>query len=107
MLKIISYGPGWNKNKPQYRLGDPKDLPKVNYEIYNPKIDILFQIYTVIQLLIATAVMSHFLEIQSTYSDIDPTQKYQNSTCWPVILWLFWTSVRVIKLEQIRIDYFR
>ena len=41
----------------------------------------------------ATAVMSHFLEIQSKYSSVPDHLKYDSLTCLPIIIWLFWTSV--------------
>ena len=59
------YGPGWNTKKAHLRLGDPADIPEPPKELFNPKVGYFDQFYAVCQLLTATAVMSHFLEIQS------------------------------------------
>ena len=50
-FRIFLYGPGYNRSKPSFRLGDPRDLPNVSYEIYNPKITPIYKLYIVVQLL--------------------------------------------------------
>ena len=40
-------GPGYNPKEPQYRLGNPADLPEIDpeYEIYDPQISTTAKIY--------------------------------------------------------------
>jgi len=94
-LKKIFYGPGYNFKKPEFRLGDPADLPKPSFKLFDPPTMILSGSYMLVQLLSATAVMSHFLEIQSKYSNVPDHSKYDSLTCLPIIIWLFWTSVNI------------
>ena len=51
LLKIIFYGPGYNFKKPEFRLGDPKDLPKASYNLFDPPTMILSSSYMIVQLL--------------------------------------------------------
>ena len=65
-FRAVFYGPGFNHKKPQFRLGDPKDLPKAkNGEIYDPEISVPVQFYAVSQALLASFVMEHFIKLQS------------------------------------------
>ena len=65
-FRAVFYGPGFNPKKPQFRLGDPKDLPKAkNAEIYDPQISVSVQFYAVSQALLASFVMEHFIKLQS------------------------------------------
>ena len=94
-FRNICYGPGWNKSKPELRLGDPKDIPLPPKNLYNPSLSIFSQIYIISQLLMTTAVMAHFIEIQSVYSNIPEGEKYSIETCLPIIVWIYWTSINI------------
>jgi len=89
------FGPGWNTKKSHLRLGDPADIPEPPKELFDPKVGYFDQFYAVCQLLTATAVMSHFLQIQSVYSSVPEDQKYPVSLCLPVIGWIYWTSINI------------
>jgi len=94
-FRNVWYGPGWNKSKAHLRLGDPRDIPLPPKNLFNPALSLFDQVYVVTQLLTATAVMSHFLEIQSVYSNVPEEAKYTVATCFPVILWIYWTSINI------------
>ena len=46
-LKVLLMGPGYNPEQPQYRLGNPDHLPKIDptYEIFNPEASWMMKAY--------------------------------------------------------------
>ena len=68
-IKVLCYGPGYNPEKSQFRLGDPNDLPPVNPadvdKVYDPPMKVFNQIYAPIQILLSSQIMNHFLDQQS------------------------------------------
>ena len=66
-MKVLFFGPGYNAKKPQFRLGDRNDLPKVTErnKLYDPAVTLFIQFYCFVQLLLASQVMEHFLKRQS------------------------------------------
>jgi len=49
-LKVLLMGPGYNPKQPQFRLGNPDHLPKINpkYEIFNPEASWWMKVYAFI-----------------------------------------------------------
>ena len=70
MLKAIFYGPGWFPSKPNYRLGDPKDLPKVEEKVvrYGTPMAKWLSVYCIL----------HYLAIQALF--VKATETVKNKT---------------------------
>ena len=67
-FRNICYGPGWNKSKPELRLGDPKDIPSPPKNLYNPSLSIFSQIYIISQLIFTSLTRKHIVSRGTKFS---------------------------------------
>ena len=66
-LKVIFYGPGWDKHNPSDRLGDYNSIPEVNIKEvkYDPAVDLDKRIYGYIQFLLSIPLFVILMERNS------------------------------------------
>lgn len=102
-VKVILFGPGWNPEKPQFRLGDPDDVPKIHQNDlllmnnnnlnsmvrFNPHTNWKFKVYIGLHLMLNIFL---FLAFETSSPGNDLAVIYYNRKTVVIVLTVFFCT---------------
>jgi len=68
--RVLLYGPGYDPSEPQYRLGNPANLPEIDekYKIYDPPVSVWIKMYAFVAAAHSNLLYEFCLKLKTSFS---------------------------------------